>query len=80
MAKEESSNSLGKAVVLGILSIGMYVLLFTYQEHIVEFSVRTRNGEKVFFLVPIVLALAFSFVHGAFTGYFWDALGVKAKK
>jgi len=31
------------------------------------------------FLIPIVIALVFSFVHGAFTGAFWDAVGLKPK-
>jgi hypothetical protein len=26
-----------------------------------------------------VAALVFSFAHGAFTGYFWEALGVTAR-
>jgi len=28
-------------------------------------------------LVPILLAFAISFVHGAFTGLFWDLMGLK---
>jgi hypothetical protein len=30
-------------------------------------------------LLPVVTALVFSIFHGAFTGYFWDVLGVTAK-
>jgi hypothetical protein len=29
--------------------------------------------------LPVITAFVFSFAHGAFTGYFWDALGVRAK-
>lgn len=29
-------------------------------------------------LIPILLAFAISLVHGAFTGLFWDAMGLKA--
>jgi hypothetical protein len=29
-------------------------------------------------LIPILLALAISFAHGAFTGLFWDVMGLKA--
>ena len=29
-------------------------------------------------LVPILLAFAISFAHGAFTGLFWDVMGLKA--
>lgn len=39
----------------------------------------TRRGDKRLFFVPIGIALLFSFVHGAFTGRFWDVLGLKAR-
>jgi len=29
--------------------------------------------------LPVLTALLFSFVHGAFTGYFWQVLGVVAR-
>lgn len=29
-------------------------------------------------LVPILIALAISYAHGAFTGRFWDSMGLKA--
>ena len=29
-------------------------------------------------LIPILLAFAISFTHGAFTGLFWDVMGLKA--
>ena len=34
------------------------------------------NGWLV--LVPILIAFAISFFHGAFTGHFWDAIGLRA--
>jgi hypothetical protein len=39
-----------------------------------------RHGTWLFVLVPIVIAFVLSYVHGAFTGLFWDAVGLKAKK
>ena len=30
--------------------------------------------------LPVVAAFVFSFAHGAFTAYFWDVLGVKARR
>lgn len=71
-------SSLVKAVLYGIGSVALYVLLFLYADETVELARRTREGERVWFLVPIAIALVFSYVHGAFTGYFWDALGLKA--
>jgi len=29
--------------------------------------------------MPVAIALAFSLVHGAFTGYFWEVIGIKPK-
>jgi hypothetical protein len=30
--------------------------------------------------LPVITAFAFSFTHGAFTGYFWDVLGIAARR
>jgi hypothetical protein len=58
----------------GALSGLLYMLLFLYAREVLAASSRT---DGLFFLVPIAIALVFSFVHGAFTGYFWQALGVR---
>jgi hypothetical protein len=70
-------ESVAKAIAYGVASVALYVLLFIYADETVELARRTREGEHWLFLVPIAIAFAFSFVHGAFTGYFWDALGLK---
>lgn len=67
------------AVALGGLSLALYALLFSFDEELVELARSTHRGDKRFFFVPIAIALLFSFVHGAFTGRFWDALGLKAR-
>lgn len=36
------------------------------------------EGNWLFVFVPILIAFAVSYVHGAFTGMFWDSLGLKA--
>ena len=69
-------SSLVKAVVYGAASLALYALLFLYADETVELARRTREGEKIWLLVPIVIAFAFSLVHGAFTGSFWDAIGL----
>lgn len=73
-----SRGSLAKAVAYGVVSAVLYVLLFVYADETVEIARRTREGERWLFVVPIAIAFVFSFVHGAFTGYFWDAIGFKA--
>ena len=70
-------SSLARAIVYGAASLALYVLLFLYADETVELARRTREGEKIWFLVPIVIAFAFSLAHGAFTSSFWNAIGLK---
>lgn len=70
-------GSLVKAVLYGAASLALYVLLYLYADETVELARRTQQGEKIWFLVPIAIAFVFSYAHGAFTGYFWDAVGLK---
>ena len=65
--------------VLGLASIGLDGLLKLFSPDLVQLAQATHAGSKGLFFVPILLALVFSFVHGAFTSHFWDVLGVKAK-
>lgn len=71
-------SSVRKAVIYGVASVALYAALFLYADETVELAQRTREGEKLWFLIPIAIAFLFSLVHGAFTGYFWDAVGLKA--
>jgi hypothetical protein len=64
-----------KALSWGTLSVALYYLLFQNERFILDLSI-----EPVWSVVmPIAVAFVFSIVHGNFTGYFWDALGVKAR-
>ena len=62
-----------KAVSLGALSAMLYTLLFLNERLVLELSA----GHWYSFLVPVAIALTFSFVHGSFTGAFWDAIGLR---
>ncbi|MFA5627077.1 MAG: hypothetical protein WCX90_01835 [Thiohalomonadaceae bacterium] len=64
--------------IFGVSSLVLYLLLFVYSDQLVLWAEQTRQGQKVLFLVPIVIAFVFSWVHGSFTGYFWELLGVRA--
>ncbi|MBF0487363.1 MAG: hypothetical protein HQK98_04315 [Nitrospirae bacterium] len=66
----------GKAIVLGIVSLVLYTILFT-EQHVLN-EVFAKGG--YFALLPIATAFLFSFVHGNFTGNFWDIIGISAKK
>lgn len=65
-----------KVVVLGALSGALYLGLFLFEDAILHAS----GLGRWYFVVPVTIAFIFSLVHGAFTGHFWDALGVQAKK
>ncbi|MCC7485432.1 MAG: hypothetical protein IT529_10645 [Burkholderiales bacterium] len=66
-----------RLLVSGVLSSILYFLLYWHEEAIMATSTRT---DGLYPALPVVVALVFSFVHGAFTGYFWEALGVTAHK
>jgi hypothetical protein len=78
MSEEMSAHSkpwLG-LIVSGIASVLCYGVLFTYQKEVMAAFTRTDGWYPV---LPVLTALVFSFAHGAFTGYFWEVLGVKAR-
>ena len=74
----DSSKNLNRAkmVGLGVLAAALYLALFLNEKAILDISSRGQW----WFLVPVAIAFLFSFVHGAFTGLFWDVLGIKARK
>lgn len=63
-------------LALGTASALLYAFLFWNEAEVLEISRRGRG----WFVVPVAIAFVFSIVHGAFTGLFWDVLGVRAKK
>lgn len=65
-----------KLAALTVLSAGLYAGLYLYHQPILELT--GRGGW--FFIVPVTVAFVFSYAHGAFTGAFWDALGIHARK
>ena len=76
-----SPRALILTLILGLASAGLYILLFVFSDKLPELAAINRQGEhRLYALVPIGIALLFSFVHGAFTGHFWDLLGLRAKK
>lgn len=65
-----------KAIAWGVASAAMYALLFVYEEPLLHWSSQGRW----FFLLPLLIAFAFSYVHGNFTGEFWKSLGIRARR
>ena len=64
-------------IVSGLVSGALYFALFLYHREIMAAYTRTDGWYPA---LPVITALVFSFAHGAFTGYFWEVLGVSAKR
>lgn len=71
----DRSQEITKAVTYGVGSIILYFSLFIYAKDVMQYS--AQGGW--YFVIPVVIAFVFSYIHGNFTSYFWDALGIKAK-
>lgn len=66
-----------KLGVSGVISGSLYFLLYFYEQEILASFTRT---DGLYPALPIIAALIFSFAHGAFTAYFWEALGVTGRR
>ena len=75
-SKNVRKKPYGIAILMGVLSISLYVLLLSKQDVLNEYF--GRGGMYAF--LPIITAFIFSFVHGSFTGNFWTLLGIEAAK
>lgn len=73
---DDAGKPWGKLIATGTVTAMLYALLFAFEEDVMASFTRT---DGLYPLLPVAAAFAFSFSHGAFTGYFWDALGVKAR-
>jgi len=68
----------GQLLMLGALSLYLYLLLIRFGDVLVDIERQVQLGNRGAFLVPIVVSLVFSLVHGMFTSRFWEVAGVKA--
>jgi hypothetical protein len=75
-SKNVRKKPYGIAILMGIISISLYVLLLSKQDVLNEYF--GRGG--IYAFLPIITAFIFSFVHGSFTGNFWTLLGIEAAK
>lgn len=74
MATALSRPKLLRLALFGATTLLLYAALFLFEDAIVG---STRDGHWSF-VIPIALAFVFSYFHGAFTGGFWDAVGIRA--
>ena len=63
-------------IASGIVSGSLYLLLYFYEREILAAFTRTDGFYPA---LPVIAAFAFSFAHGAFTGYFWEVLGIRGR-
>jgi hypothetical protein len=61
----------------GAASALCYIVLFAYEEEVMLLFTRTDGWYP---LLPVVTAFVFSLAHGAFTAYFWEVMGVVARR
>jgi len=71
-----SWGRIAKTAALGLASLGLYSALFVFERPILAFT--SEGGASM--AAVIAIAFAFSAVHGAFTGRFWEILGLRAKR
>lgn len=71
----ERPRRVGKALAFGAMSALLYALMYLYEDMILRWTTQGRW----YFIVPVGAAFLLSFVHGRFTGCFWEVLGVRAK-
>ena len=72
----EQRKPWGKFAASGVVSAACYLGLFVYEREIMTTFTRT---DGFYPLLPIAAAFLFSFAHGAFTGYFWELVGIRAR-
>ncbi|NWG31594.1 MAG: hypothetical protein HXY29_08880 [Rhodocyclaceae bacterium] len=66
-----------RTVFWGVITALLYATLFIEAESVIRLARETPQHPWLV-LVPIAIAFAISFTHGAFTGLFWEAMGLKA--
>ncbi|GAB5046539.1 hypothetical protein [Thermodesulfovibrio sp. TK110] len=69
-------KTLVKLLFFGVTTATLYAALF-FNEPMVK-VLCSRGG--LYALFPLATAFIFSFAHGNFTNYFWQTLGIEAKK
>jgi hypothetical protein len=80
IVKALRSRTFALTLGLGILDIILYSLLYQFADEITALAEAVRDGEVLYILVPMTLAMVFVLVHGTFTDYLWELLGLRAKQ
>jgi len=73
----QKSKPYAQLIASGIVSGALYLLLYLYEREIMAAFTRTDGWYPA---LPVLAAFVFSFAHGAFTGYFWEVLGIQGRQ
>jgi hypothetical protein len=65
-----------RTLILGAASLASYIVLFTHVDKVMEYFI--KGGPYA--ALPIITALYFSFLHGAFASGVLSVVGMKAAK
>ncbi len=76
LAREKRAKALKSAVIFGLLTAAFYMAVFLNEGTVMKYFI--KGGMYAF--LPVTAAFVVSFLHGAFTGNFWSALGIEASK
>ena len=76
LAQQKRAKALRSAVIFGLLTAAFYAAIFLNEGTVMKYF--TMGG--AYALLPVSAAFLVSFIHGAFTGNFWTALGIEASK
>lgn len=75
MTEVKKKKPYSRVAILGVMSLASYYVLFTHSSIVMEYFI--KGG--FYAALPIVTALYFSFVHGAFASGVLSLLGFSAK-
>ena len=76
LAEQKRMKALKGTAIFGLITAALYAAIFLNTGLVMKYF--TKGG--LYALLPVGTAFLFSFIHGAFTGNFWSALGIEASK
>ena len=76
LAQQKRAKAARNAVIFGVITAAFYAAVFLNEGTVMKYF--TMGG--TYALLPVSAAFLVSFIHGAFTGNFWSALGIEASK
>jgi len=76
ISQQKRAKAVKSAAIFGLLTAAFYAAIFLNEATVMKYF--TKGG--IYALLPVTAAFVVSFIHGAFTGNFWSALGIEASK